>query len=650
MDLQGYFNQLFSYRTLGSVCFLGGISALVVGWYMSIPLAITFGVALVGAATVSQVAQPPTSTFVVHYINRKTKILVSFYFTLIALLIMFFYIEGYRSKPVLGTTLLLYLISIIIIFYSNSRLGLLLFVLSTVFHRGTIFFSSAVLYGSDPLFHARIARQTREVAGIAPSDEAGKYTITPIYHILMSIISKITEVPVYPSSFVISILYVLVSSFIIYVLCSRWIGEDTAVFAVILFVVAEEPIRWSVQSQATSLGLVFFAIGIFVFLQWIENDDWGYEAMFILIATALVLTHQVSVFILLVAATVVLLIHALVSQGNITFRVTQPLLSLYFMVGIVWSILEYQTVGGNHSFIERLALNIGYRIQFGNLDREIIRLPSEIDVVITGFSNRPLLHTSGFGILLFLGVLGGLLLHRWDRNPQQTVFLLPTIAIMYIIAFGTGIVATILQPTRWFQFTYLFLAILGGFGITATVSTISTKYSRVIVISLILIYLLLMGGAVSAGLDGIVHQETKHTQEQRVTDSEYQMLQFAHDKSHEITITGDFHSQTVLERHFGSGWIDGEASTFAWSLEELVTAEGPQLFIERPILYSGHANFMYVTEKGIQRVSGYPPTNIEDCGRHIVYTVGGDSAESSHLRYTDEQCGTLPQFNSGQQR
>jgi len=498
-----------------------------------------------------------------------------------------------------------------------------------------MFFSNTVAYGSDPLFHARIALRTAEVGEVISSLEAGKYTITPAYHVIIAILANISGVSALDSTFLITIMIVLLPSILIYVLACRWISIDAAVLAVVLFVGSEYVIRWSIEPQPTSFGLILFALGVFTFLIWLDTENIIYEILTLVFVVAIAYTHQVSAFILLTVLSTILLLSHNSSSVNLSLPSFRPVLSHYLVVGAVWSLGDYGPYDHSRSFVQGMALNFARRSQVENSGREVSSPPPELDAVVTGATNLPLMHVSGFSIFLFFAVLGGLYIQRLElKNPHQLETFLPTVGIMFLISFGTGFFITLLQPTRWFVFIYFLLAILGGVGLVVLLSQLPENLVKTSGISICILYLILMGGSVPAGPDGVVHQDTNHVNDERLTPSEHALLRFSHEHGDNADIMADGRAQTILIRHF-----EGQASAYVWAQDGLRTSGGPQILVERPHLYSGHASFYYTSGRGVLSVSGTPPTSLENCTDTVIYSVGGEQVDRSQLRYTERACG-----------
>jgi len=628
-------NVLLSYRIFITICFFGGVGILFAGWLLSSPLVILFGVGLLGAAVISPLLGQPGSYSILSAKRLNWRVPTLAYLVAASILVYLFSFYGFRSLPVLVAICSLYIISIVSLWYSNVRFGVVLFLTSAIAHRGTMFFSNTIAYGSDPLFHTRIALRTAEVGEVISSLEAGKYSITPAYHVIIAILSNISGLPALDSTFLITIMIVLVPSILIYVLACRWISIDAAVLAVVLFVGSEYVIRWSIEPQPTSFGLILFALGVFTFLIWLDTENIIYEILTLVFVVALAYTHQVSAFILLTVLSTILLLSHNLSSVNLSFSSVRPVLSHYLIVGAIWSLGDYGPYGDSRSFVQGLALNFARRSQAENSGREVISPPPELDAVLSGATNLPPMHVSGFSIFLFFAVLGGLYIQRFElKNLHQLETLLPTVGIMFLISFGTGFFITLLQPTRWFVFIYFLLAILGGVGLVVLLSQLPENSVKISGISICILYLILMGGSVPAGPDGVVHQDTNHINDERLTPSEQALLRFSHEHGENADIMADGRAQTILIRHF-----EGQASTYVWAQDGLQTSGGPHILVERPHLYSGHASFRYTSGRGVLSVSGTPPTSLENCADTVIYSVGGEKVDRSQLRYTERACG-----------
>ena len=375
--------------------------------------------------------------------------------------------------------------------------------------RFTALYATPGYIGIDVWTHMELTRAIYEaeaLGGIADD----KHYASPFYHLLVVASSLLYDVSLRSALYLSVGIVMPLSILLVYATANLLIPGRWAVFATALFTVASYVSMWGMHLIPTSLGLVFFLTMLYALIRVMRIEYTTRDfTLLILSSVAVILTHQVSTFIVLVlllAAFIAQLVFVVGPFGltrldSSVFRAKKPvnLIGLVvFNVGFtifVWSLTPYR----QDSFLatvlswfgETLAESAGFlNIASGGTGEDVGSDggvdPTLLEQVV------PYVDTLGFLFLLGATFVGCLyVVHR--RRAEQSVFtLLLAAAIMLVFVLGLpmfGIQNFI--PTRWFAFLYAPMAILGAIGLRALVRNLTPR----VVVACLLVGVLVYPGA-----------------------------------------------------------------------------------------------------------------------------------------------------------
>jgi len=326
--------------------------------------------------------------------------------------------------------------------------------------------------------------------------EGSKYLLAPLYHSFAAIGTLLfgsTRMAVYLTLGLLlplSVLFVYGTGTL--VLPARW-----ALLAAALYAYAEQFIEWGMHIIPTSLGLVFF-LGVFYLVTRVFLDDaeWWAVGLLAVLSLALVVTHQVSTAITLVflGIAAVVALSADVSRGwpfsASLGRSTFALGGIFGVTTVTTVVLWSMAPHGEDSIFLWESIRTALRLfdqQAGFLNLAGGGLPayaqaesaSLVDLLV------PYVELLGFGMVLCLAVVGGLVLFRWDRPVEVNATYQLAAIVFFVATFGFSLFGfRAFLPGRWMAFLYVPLVLVGAVGMYYVFRTASSRVFFAVVIVL----------------------------------------------------------------------------------------------------------------------------------------------------------------------
>ncbi|RKD89137.1 hypothetical protein [Halopiger aswanensis] len=432
----------------------------------------------------------------------------------LAALVALVVVQGTRTPVFFGAASVVGTLLVGQILFASDRdlhpgLLVLQIVLFAVVFRFTALYATPGFVGIDIWTHAELTRSIlaeQSLSGIADD----KHYAAPFYHLLVAASALLYDVPVKLAIYLSVGLVMPLSILLVYAATNLLAEARWATLATAFYAFASHVSMWGIHLIPTSLGLLFF-LGMLYALIRVMRIEYTMRdfALLLVLSIAVVLTHQVSTFIMLVlllAAFVAQLVFVVGPLGLTrvdasVFRAKKPV----NLVGLVvfnfgltifaWSLTPYR----QDSFLETV---LSYFTQTLEESAGFLNIASgstgeETDAAATTSTTLldqvvPYVDTLGFLLLLGATFVGCLyVVHR--RRAEQSVFtLLLASAFMLVFVLGFpmfGIHNFI--PTRWFAFLYAPMAVLGAIGLR----TFSEKLNPTIVVSVLLLFVLVYPGA-----------------------------------------------------------------------------------------------------------------------------------------------------------
>ena len=391
----------------------------------------------------------------------------------------------------------------------HPRLLLLQIVLFAVVFRGTALYATPGYIGIDIWTHMGLTESIlaeRSVGAISHDKHYG----SPFYHLLVASSAILYDASLRTALYLSVGLVMPLSILLIYATTNLLVSRRWATLATALYALASHVSLWGMHLIPTSLGLVFFLAMLYALIRVMRIEYTLRDfVVLLLLSVAVILTHQVSTFImlvLLVAAFVAQLVFEIGPLGLTrldasVFRAKKPvnLIGLVvFNFGLtifVWSLTPYR----ENSFLETVLsfftqtleesagfLNLAGESSDGAAAETAEATPTLLDQVV------PYVDALGFLVLLGATFVGCLyVVHR--RRAEQSVFTL-LLAAAFMLVFVLGLPMFGIRnfiPTRWFAFLFAPMAILGAIGLRTLVRGLEPK----LVVGVLLLFVLVYPGA-----------------------------------------------------------------------------------------------------------------------------------------------------------
>lgn len=309
---------------------------------------------------------------------------------------------------------------------------------------------------------------------------ARKYYAAPLFHLLVAASALFLDVSLQRALHLSVGIVVPLLTLLVYAAARLFVGARWSTFAAALFAMVGYTIEWSIHLIPTSLGLAFFTAIFYLLCRLLHLgiDDREF-LLLVFLNVAVVLTHQISTFIVLVLVFSAILSYVLLSRtmsligdryGTAALRRgSTGLVALFvFDLGFItfmWSLTPYH----GRSFLETafsfFYVTLTESEGFGDLASE--RAPEGAPPLESTFLEGVVstIDAAGFLLLFLFAVVGGLFVLR-RRNLSYASFMAAiSIGIMFVFVFGFpmfGIRSFI--PTRWYAFLVVPMIVLAAIG------------------------------------------------------------------------------------------------------------------------------------------------------------------------------------------
>ncbi|WP_254763812.1 hypothetical protein [Natrinema marinum] len=336
-----------------------------------------------------------------------------------------------------------------------------------------------------------------------------KHYGSPFYHLLVAASSLLYDIPVRGALYLSVGLVMPLSVLLVYATTNLLVSTRWALLATACYAVAGHVTRWGMHLIPTSLGLVFF-LGMLYALIRVMRIEYTIRDFFVLLllSIAVILTHQVSTFIMLVLllaaflaqVTFVLGPFGLTRLDTSVFRTKKPvnLVGLVvFNFGLtifVWSLTPYRQQSFLATVLSYFSQTLEESAGFLNIASDSSSGGATATESTMTLLDQLVPYVDKLGFLFLLGAtfVGCLyVVHR--RRAEQSVFTL-LLASAFMLVFVLGLPMFGIRnfiPTRWFAFLYAPMAILGAIGLR----TLRQNLTPGIVFSVLFVFILVYPGA-----------------------------------------------------------------------------------------------------------------------------------------------------------
>ncbi|MCO8265025.1 glycosyltransferase family 39 protein [Haloferax sp. AB510] len=336
-----------------------------------------------------------------------------------------------------------------------------------------------------------------------------KYYASPLFHLLTAASTHLLDLSLRNALYLsIGVVMPLVP-ILVYGTARLLVPLRWALTAGALYAMGDQVVRWGIHLIPTSLGLLFFLACLYCLVRITHaSERWRDFGLLVLFSTAVILTHQVSSFIMLV-----LLFAGFIAQVLLRFDFftedPDPLsfsggasspVNLAGLVGFnlglivfTWSLTPYQGDTFLETVINYLVLNLfnaGFLQGVSGSGGSAGASGVAGSAGQTFFSQLSTYVTeAGFLMLIFAGLIGCLTVLNRSRATQTTYTFVGAIVAMLFVVLGLPLVGIeSFVPGRWFAYLYALLAIIGVLGFRHLANRTSLKVVGVILLLFVLVY------------------------------------------------------------------------------------------------------------------------------------------------------------------
>ncbi|MDS0282645.1 hypothetical protein [Haloarcula onubensis] len=374
------------------------------------------------------------------------------------------------------------------------------------------------LVGIDIWTHVTQLAHAVQTSGSVEAIADNKHYTSPLYHLLVAATALLADVPLRLGLYLSLGVAMPVALLAVYSSASLLVEPRWAALAAALFSLGDYVIEWGIHLIPTSMGLLFF-LAVLYWLLRVMRTGYGRRefGLLVLFSAAVILTHQVSSFIMLVVLTAGLLAylvlnHSLFDRSPLepdVFRPRNPLNIaglLAFDAGFITFLWSFTPYNGNSflvtvlSYLEETLVSSAGVLNLagqssgggGGAAAQSVTLAQTLSTYVD---------TVGFLLLLFGAFVGCLYVVNRHRAQQSAFTLLAASAVMLVFVLGLplfGIRNFI--PQRWFAFLYAPLALLSAIGIRY----LATELDRRLLTAVALVFVLVFPSAMVMSSHGTV--------------------------------------------------------------------------------------------------------------------------------------------------
>lgn len=342
--------------------------------------------------------------------------------------------------------------------------------------RGGIYFNYPSIMGYDAYFHTDVA-DIIMLTGSVPSFEiSNKYAYAPIVHLLIASVGMLCQIPVKYAVFLSIGVVSVISTLFLYVIGRNIAGPQIGLFAVLLANLTNDLIVRGI-TNITADSLVICYLLVMLYLIFTDTDRiiiW--DSLLIFFSLLLVITHQLSTFVVFLILSVLISSQVLISYiHGVRFQKSRSIIYLTLFGTAILSYWIGMEFPGGSTFFDCV---LGPFI-------DVFRAGGEYgsDLLVVGHAyERPLFDLlilqSSYLILPFFAI-GGLLL--WISPENKEKFSVAVVAAtLFVMVYAIPLLGVRnLLTSRWMPFLCIFLALLAAAFIWQSVSLMLFRTGKI---------------------------------------------------------------------------------------------------------------------------------------------------------------------------
>jgi hypothetical protein len=424
--------------------------------------------------------------------KEKLKSVLSLLFYIIFLICLLIYSMNLYYRPLSYFILICVLAGIIASEILSVREGdkvsyilLQIFLLSILIRVG-IFYNFPSLMGYDAYFHANMARIITDTGYVAPFQISGKYFYYPLAHIFISVAQIMGKTDVKDAIFYsIGLANIFITAFI-YLIGKKLEGPQMGLLAALLLNLNNHNIITGIANITSgSLVLCYFIFILYTIFS--EKQELKYTGFILLITILMVLTHQLTTFVVLFSLVTIYTgkyLHNHLCKNSL-LKTTGFNYILFFVVSMqtYWT---FTYVSSDTSFLAMILKPLVDVFETGTVYSSNV-------LIVGSVANQDaletlLLHISYLALPFFAigGVLAWFSREDIKRINKFTVALV--VIILYGVAYGVPLLGMRnLLTSRWFPLISVFLALVAASYMLKLVSLFDLKKLKIPAIFIIVL-------------------------------------------------------------------------------------------------------------------------------------------------------------------
>lgn len=532
--------------------------------------------------------------------NDRLKSLLNLSFYLVFLISIFIYSMNQYYRPLSYFILICILAGIIASEILYVREGdravpilLQIFMLSLLIRSG-IYYNFPSLMGYDAYFHAGMAKLITETGAVPPIEVSSKYFYYPIAHILVSVTQLMGGLNV-KDGFFYSIGFAnILCTAGIYLIGKKIEGPQMGLLAALLINLNNHNIVTGITNITPgSLVLCYFIIILYAIFS--EKPGLVQTGVLLLITILMVLTHQLTTFVVFLALISILVgkyLHNLL-YGSLPIAAGSFNYILFFVISLqTYWMFTYVT--RDTSFFEMIFKPLVEVFQVGS------SYSSQELIMGTSINQDPMealiLHISYLALPFF--AIGGVLTwsSRRDAIKINKFSIALVVAILYGLAYGIPLLGMRnFLTTRWFPLIAVFLVLVAASYMLKLVSLFNSKKAKipaVFIIMLLFSFVMVTTPGINkdnplVGKDTTVRNQFKNIEIQAVKtltgiysgsilmDSPYDSCIFYRDPGYDVNNATYFNTKQVNSREISG---DHMILLRRSSLSEPISINDPEIY------------------------------------------------------------------------
>jgi len=361
-----------------------------------------------------------------------------------------------------------------------------IFLLSILIRAG-IYYNFPSLMGYDAYFHAGMAKQITETGAVPPLEISSKYFYYPLAHIFVSITQLMGGLDI-KDSFFYSIGFAdIFSTAGIYLIGKKLEGPQMGLLAALLINLNNHNIVSGITNITPgSLVLCYFIIILYAIFS--EKPGLMQTGLLLLVTVLMVLTHQLTTFVVLLALVSILagkFLHNHLYESLPT--ATASFNYILFFVICLQTYWMFTYVTPETSFFEMIFKPL----------MDVLHAGSSYsgDELIVGAATNPdsmetlILHISYLALPFF--AIGGVLtwFSRRDAEKIDKFSIALVVVILYSFAYGIPLLGMRnFLTSRWFPLIAVFLVLVAASYMLKLVSLLNSKKAKISAIFIIMLF------------------------------------------------------------------------------------------------------------------------------------------------------------------